>query len=205
MKIVIQNQYKHFSIHINTKMPLKLYKYENDKLPMKVLKNLHEVIDFVNPNNENLKQSTIRQRIISSLRKGTLFPGAKPDLNKWKSIINKKDRITVAQRIERQPHLKKHLDRKNSLKPKSLIAKYYRLKKADKLPAHEENPLESVFKNVSVYRKNKAHIARFQEDIPKTITFDQYWDVYKDQIIKQMKVYPVSKVKCVIKIRMQKL
>ena len=92
MKVDIQTQYKYFSIHINTKMLLKLYKYGNDKLPMKVLKNLHEVIDFVNPNNENLKQSTIRQRIISSLRKGTLFPGAKPDLNKWK--------ITVAQRIE---------------------------------------------------------------------------------------------------------
>ena len=88
---------------------------------MKVLKNLHEVIDFVNPNNENLKQSTIRQRIISSLRKGTLFPGAKPDLNKWKIIVNKKDRIMVAQRIERQPHLKKHMDPKNSLKSKSLL------------------------------------------------------------------------------------
>ena len=40
-------------------MPLKLYKYGNDKLLMKVLKNLHEVIDFVNPNNENL-QSTVQ-------------------------------------------------------------------------------------------------------------------------------------------------
>ena len=36
-------------------MPQKFYKYGNDKLHMKVLKNLHEVIDFVNPNNENLK------------------------------------------------------------------------------------------------------------------------------------------------------
>ena len=99
----------------------------------------------------------------------------------WKSIINKKDRVTVAQTIERQLHLKKHLDPKNSLKPKSLIAKYYRWKKIGKLPAHEENPLESVFKNLSVDRKNKAHIARFQQVIPKTITFYQYWDVYKDQ------------------------
>ena len=59
-----------------------------------------------------------------------------------------------------------------------MIAKYYRWKKAGKLPAHEENPLESVFKNVSVDQKNKAHIARFQQVISKTITFDQYWDVY---------------------------
>ena len=72
-----------------------------------------------------------------------------------------------------------------------MTAKYYRWKKVGKLPAHEENPLESVFQNVCVDQKNKAHIARFQQDIPKTITFDQYWDVYKDQIIKQMKVYPV--------------
>ena len=43
----------------------KFYEYGNDRLPMKVLKNLHEVIDFVNPNNENLRQSMIRQRIIS--------------------------------------------------------------------------------------------------------------------------------------------
>ena len=40
------------------------------------------MIDFVNPRNENLKQSTIRQRIFSSLKRGILFPGAKPDLNR---------------------------------------------------------------------------------------------------------------------------
>ena len=155
----------------NTKMFVKLYKYGVDKLPMKVLKNLHEVIDFVNPNNENLRQSTIRQRIISSLKKGILFPGAIPNSDRWNPIrTNGKKYITVAQRIERQPHLKKHLDPKNSLKPKSLIAKYYRWKKADKLPKHEESPLESVFKNVSVDRKNKAHISRFQQDIPKDVS-----------------------------------
>ena len=49
---------------------MKLYKYGKDNLPMKILKNLHEVRDFVNPRNENLKQSTIRQRIIASLKKG---------------------------------------------------------------------------------------------------------------------------------------
>ena len=43
---------------------------------MQVLKNLHEVIDFVNLNNENLCQSTIRQRIITTLKRGILFPGA---------------------------------------------------------------------------------------------------------------------------------
>ena len=40
---------------------------------MKVLKNLHKVIDFVNPHNENLRQSTIRQKIVSSLKKVPYF------------------------------------------------------------------------------------------------------------------------------------
>ena len=157
-------------------MPRKFYKYGYDRLRMKVLKNLHEVIYFVNPNNENL-----RQRIISSSKKGILFPAAKPDPNRWRLIqTNGKKRITVAQRIERQPLLKKHLDPKNSLKPKSIIAKYYRLKEKGQLPAHEENPPESVFKNVSVDRKDKTHIARFQQEIPKNVTLDHYWDIYKD-------------------------
>ena len=81
--------------------------------------------------------------------------------------------ITVAQRIERQPHLKKHLDPKGTLKPGSILAKYYRQRKRGQLPAHEENPPLSVFKNVSVDRKNKQHIARFQQDIPKNITFEK--------------------------------
>ena len=51
-------------------MPLKFYKYGDHKLPMKVRKNLHEVNDFVNPNEENLHQSTFGQRIITSLKKG---------------------------------------------------------------------------------------------------------------------------------------
>ena len=76
------------------------------------------------------------------------------------------------------------------------------MKKNGWLPAHEENPSESVFKNVSVNRKDKTHIARFQQEIPKSVIFDHYWDIYKDEIIKKMKVYPVSKVKCTIKIRM---
>ena len=50
------------------KMSTKLYNYGGDKLPMKVLRNLHEVIDFVNPRNENLKQSTIRQMIVASIK-----------------------------------------------------------------------------------------------------------------------------------------
>ena len=79
---------KYFNIRKNIKMPLKLYKYGNDRLSMKVLKNVHEVIDFVNPNNENLRQSTIRQRIISCLKKGTLFSGAKPDPNRWKETYH---------------------------------------------------------------------------------------------------------------------
>ena len=89
-------------------MATKLYKYGKDKLSMKVLKNLHEVIDFVNPNNKNLKQGTIRQRIVSTLKKGTLFPGAKPDHNRWKPIrrnangigTNGRNCVTVAQRIK---------------------------------------------------------------------------------------------------------
>ena len=98
----------------------KFYEYGDDGQPMKVLKNLHKVIDFVNP---NLHQATIRQRIISSLKKGILFPGAKPDSNRWRPIqTNGKKHITIAQRIECQPHLKKHLDPKNSLKPKSILS-----------------------------------------------------------------------------------
>ena len=111
-------------------MRLKLYKYGNDKLPMEVLENLHEVIDFVNPNNENLRQSTIRQ----SLKKGILFPGAKSGPNKWRPVqTDGSKRTTVAQRIERQSHLKKYLDPKSSLKPKSVISKYYRLRKKGRL------------------------------------------------------------------------
>ena len=34
-------------IPTNNKMSTKLYNYGGDKLPMKVLRNLHEVIDFV--------------------------------------------------------------------------------------------------------------------------------------------------------------
>ena len=84
-----------------------------------------------------------------------LFPGAKPNSNRWRPIqTNEKKRITVAQRKERQPHLKKHLDPKNSLKPRSEIAKCYRLKKRGQLPAHEENPSESVFRNVSINGKD---------------------------------------------------
>ena len=37
-------------------MSTKFYTYGGDKLPIKILRNLHEVIDFVNPRNENLKQ-----------------------------------------------------------------------------------------------------------------------------------------------------
>ena len=129
----------------NLKMVQKFYQFGDDRLPMKVLKNLHEVIDFVNPRNENLRQSTIRQRIISALEKGILYPGAKPDLNRWKSIVNKKDRITVTQRIERQPQLRKHLNPKGNLRPKSVIAKYYRLRKKGKLPTQEENPPKICF------------------------------------------------------------
>ena len=187
-------------------MSIKTYKYGNDKLPIKVLKNLHEVIDFVNPRNENLKQSTIRQRIVASLNNCILYPGAKSDPNRWKPVQarNGKKRITVAQRIERQPHLKKHLDPNNTLKPKSIISKYYRLRKKGQLPAHEENPSESVFKNVSVDRKNKAHIARYQQEIPKTVDFESYWKIHKEQILRRCNEYPVSKIKCVMKIRMQK-
>ena len=57
---------------------------------------------------------------------------------------------------------------------------------------------------MSLERKNKAHIARFQQEIPKTIDFENYWDIYKEQIISKCKEYPVSKIKCVLKIRMQK-
>ena len=121
-------------------MPLlKFYKYGNENLPMKVLRNLHEVNDFVNPHNENLKPGTIRQRIVKSIEKGTLFPATKPDRNRWKPIGSAKTikklikgetkHVTVAQRIERQPHLKRHLDPKGILKPKSILAKYYRHRK----------------------------------------------------------------------------
>ena len=61
MKSLHEINMKNFSICKNFKMPQKLYEYRDDRLPMKVLKNLYEVIDFVNPNNENLRQSTIRQ------------------------------------------------------------------------------------------------------------------------------------------------
>ena len=105
--------------------------------------------------------------------KGSYFSRAKPDFNRWRPIQrNGKKRITVAQRIQRQPHLKKHLDPKNLLKPKSIISKYYRLKKKGRLPVHEENPSESIFKNVNT--KDKTHIARFQQEIPKSIIFSHY-------------------------------
>ena len=124
--------------------------------------------------------------IISSLKKGILFPGAKPDSNRWRPIQkNGKKRITVVQRIERQPHLKKYLDPKNSLKPKSVIAKYYRLRKKGRLLIHEENPPKNVFRNVSINSCNKTHIARFQQDIPKDITFNNYWETYKKQIMEK--------------------
>ena len=73
------------------------YEYGYDRLRMKVLKNLHEVFDFVNPNNENLRQTTIRQRIISSLDKGILFPGVKPDSNRWKETYHRRteDRMST--------------------------------------------------------------------------------------------------------------
>ena len=196
-------------------MSAKLYKYGNDKLPMKILKNVYEVIDFVNPRNENLKQSTIRQRIVSALRKGILFPGEKPDLNGWKrigsvkrvkrSVIRKVKRVTVAQRIKRQPHLKKIVYRKGTLKPKSILAKYYRYKKQNKFPAPEESPAESMFKNVSVIRKKGRHITRFYQEIPKTIIFEDYWKIYKEEILRKVKEYPVSKVKCVMRIHMQRV
>ena len=67
-------------------MTTKLYEYGTDKLPMKVLKNLHEVIDFVNTRNENLKQSTVCQRIISQINRG--INRVKPDPNMWKPIWN---------------------------------------------------------------------------------------------------------------------
>ena len=118
----------------------------------------------------------------------------------WK----KTKRVTVAQRIERQPHLKKHLDPKGTLKPKSIISKYYRHRKQNKLPAHEESPAESVFKDASATRK-KGHIKRYYQDIPKTITFEDYWEIYKDEILKKIKEYPVSKVQCTIRINMQRV
>ena len=122
------------------------------------------------------------------LKKGILFPGVKPDFNRWRPIQkNGSKHMTVAQRIECQPHLKKYLDPKSSLKPKSIIAKYYQLRKKGRLPAHEENPPKSVFKNASVNRKDKTHIVRFQQDFPKNITFSNYWEIYKEQIIEKWK------------------
>ena len=53
-------------------------------------------------------------------------------------------------------------------------------------------------------RKNKAHIARSQQEIPKTVDLDSYWEIYKEQILRKCKEYPVSKMKFVMKIRMQK-
>ena len=111
----------------------------------------------------------------------------------------------VAQRIERQLHLKKHLDPKGTLKARSILAKYYRLRKRGQLPDHEESPFESVFKNVSINRKGKSYIARFQQEIPKTITIEDYWKIYKEEVLKKVKGYPVSKVKFVMKIKMQRI
>ena len=65
---------------------MRLYNYGKDKLPMKILRNLHEVIDFVNPRNENIKQGTLRQRIATSIKKGILYPGAMPDPDRWKPV-----------------------------------------------------------------------------------------------------------------------
>ena len=53
-------------------------------------------------------------------------------------------------------------------------------------------------------RKNKAHIARIQQEIPKTVAFESYWEIYKEQILRKCKEYPVSKIKCVMKIRLQR-
>ena len=179
---------------------------------MKVLRNFREVNDFVN---ENLKQSTIRQRIVSAIKRGTLFPGAKPNPGRWKPIgsvrktkrstMGKTKRVTVAQRIERQPHLRKHLDPKGILKSKSILTKYYLHRRQNNLPAHEESPSESVFKNISVNRKGKNHITRFYQEVPKTVTFMDYWEIYKDEILKKVKEYPVSKVGCVLRINMQRI
>ena len=72
------------------------------------------------------------------------------------------------------------------LKPESILAKYYHQRKREQLPVHEEKPPESVFKNVSVDRKNKAQLACFQQEIPKNITFVNYWEIYKDQILKKI-------------------
>ena len=118
--------------------------------------------------------------------------------------MGKTIRVTVAQKIERQPHLRKHLNPKDTLKPKSILPKYYRHRKQNRLPAHEESPAESVFKNTSVNRKGKGHITRFYQEIPKTITIMEYWEIYKDEILRKVKEYPVSKVKCVLRIKMQR-
>ena len=56
----------------NTKLSRNLYNYGNDRLPMSVLKNLLEVIDFVNPRNENLRQNLrINSRVDSSREQST--------------------------------------------------------------------------------------------------------------------------------------
>ena len=81
------------------------------------------------------------------------------DSNRWRPI--QKDgskRITIAQRIERQAHLKKYLDPKSLLKPKSVISKYYRLRKKGRLPAHQ-----SVFKNVSLIGRIKRTLQGFSK------------------------------------------
>ena len=150
-------------------MPTKFYNYGDERLTMRDLKKRQKVLDFVNPRNEDISQSTIRQSIVSTLKRGILFPGVKPDINRWKPVgsvkrtkrssVEKTKSVTVAQRIERQPHLKKHLDPKGTLKPKSIISKYYHNRKQNKLPAHEESPAESVFKDASVTRK-KGHIIK---------------------------------------------
>ena len=84
------------------------------------------------------------------------------------------------------------------------ISKYYRLRKKGRLPAHDENPPKSILKNVNINRRNKTHIARFQQDNPKNATFEDYCEIYKKQIIEKWNEYLVSKVSCVIKIRMQR-
>ena len=114
-------------------------------------------------------------------------------------------RVTVAQRIERQPHLKKHLDPKGMLKSKSVLAKYYRLRKQNRLPDHEESPSESVFKDISIKRENGTHITWFQQEIPKTLTFEDYSEIYKGEILRKCKKYPVSKVKCIMNIKMRRV
>ena len=64
---------------------------------------------------------------------------------------------------------------------------------------------QNLFKNVSVPRNEREHVKRFYQEIPKTVIFKDYWEIYEEEIVKRFKEYSVSKIKCLMNINMQKL